>query len=115
MGITLLDLFRSGNASSAGLDRVRIIGQDPDVTTYVDPATGATFVQADGKGVSTWDAPGTSWTGKTWVLPKGSSYPDTLIVWNDDPNHWTWAAAADMSFADYQAALATANALFVKI
>lgn len=115
MGVTSIDLFRSGNAAGAGLDRVRINSHDPDVNTFTDPVTGADWVQADGMGASTFDAPQTTWTGKTWYLPKGSPYPDTLLVWNDDPGHWAWSPATDMPLSAYLDALRTASALFVKV
>jgi hypothetical protein len=115
VGTTSLDLFRSGNAGGAGLDRVRISGQDPDVDTYADPTTGAIWVQANGKGASTLDAPDPTWTGKAWRLPSGSPYPDVLIVWNDDPGHWAWSPTIDMPLSDYLNALGAANALFVRV
>ena len=115
MGITSLDLFRSGNASTAGLERVRINGRDPDVDTFADPATGVIWVRANGKGASTVDAPDPTWTGKVWRLAKGSPFSNTLIVWNDDPGHWAWAPAVDMPLADYVGYLTAASVLFVKV
>jgi hypothetical protein len=112
MGITPLDLFRSGNASGPRLDRVRINIADPDVDTYVDQA-GTTWVVANGKGVSSWDAPDPSWRGKPWRLPRGETYSDLLLLWNDDPGHWTWVAAADMPLVDYEEALRVVGAKFV--
>ena len=92
MGITSVDLYRSGNSSSPNLDRVRITGPDRDVDTYVD-AVGTTWVEANGKGVSTEDASNPAWRGTPWRLQAHSPYPDTLVVWEDEPHHYAWAPA----------------------
>ena len=115
MGLTSLDLFRSGNRNTANLDSVRTPtnSADPDVDTFFDQA-GIEWVQANGKGVSTADAPKATWRGQPWRLPRGSQYSDDLVVSEDDPGHWTWAPARDMPLADYKAALGLANAHFVK-
>jgi len=115
MGVTSIELFRSGNATSARLPDVRINGANADVDIYVDPATGVEWVRANGKGASTSDSVDRSWTGKIWRLPAGAAYPTTLLVFEDDPGHWVWEPTNDMQLADYRAELATVNALFVKI
>jgi hypothetical protein len=116
MGVTSLDLFRSGSSTRANLDNVRTatVTADPDVDTYFD-ANGTELVQANGKGVSTEDSPKTTWRGPAWRLPRGSWYSDNLVVWNDIPGHWTWAPARDMPLDDYKAALRLANTNFVKV
>ena len=113
MGITPVDLYRSGNSSSPNLDRVRITGPDRDVDAYEDSA-GNTWVEANGKGVSTEDAPNPNWRGTPWRLPEKSPYPDVLVVWSDEPNHYLWAPAKDMMLEDYKAALALAGKGFSK-
>jgi len=115
MGNTTLDLYRSGNSGGAGLERVRTNGSNADVNVYLHQATGQEWVRADGQGASTWDTLDPSWRGKPWRLRSGAAYPDTLVLWNDDPGHWTWAPAADMPLADYQKALAVVSAKFVKV
>src|SRR5258708_625173 len=102
MGITTLDLFRSGNAGGAGLEKVRINGSNADVDTYVEPTTRQLWVRADGQGASTSDAVDPTWRGKPWRLPAGTTYPDVLLLWPDDPGHWLWTAAVDMPFVNYQ-------------
>jgi hypothetical protein len=88
MGITTLDLFRSGNAGGARLERVRTNGINADVDTYVDPNSGQLWVKADGQGSSTFDAVDPTWRGKPWRLPAGENYPAALLlVWNDEPGH----------------------------
>jgi len=113
MGTTPIELFRSGNSRSARLDSVRINGVNPDVDVRTDHV-GAVWVVANGKGVSTWDTPDLAW-GKTWRLPVGSAYSNTLLVWNDDPGHWVWEPVHDMLLSDYQAALANANVKFLRV
>jgi hypothetical protein len=114
MGITSVDLYRSANSSSPNLDRVRITGPDRDVDAYED-AAGTTWVVANGKGVSTADAPDPAWRGRLWRLPSGSQYPDTLVVWEDEPNHYAWAPVKDMTFEAYKAALLLASKGFQKV
>jgi hypothetical protein len=89
MGATSVDLFRSGNATSARLAHVRIKIADPDVDIDID-ASGDVWVLANGKGVSTWDSADPGWSGKPWRLPAGSAYSDQLVVWCDSPGHWVW-------------------------
>jgi hypothetical protein len=114
MGVTTIDLYRSGNAGSARLDRVRVQPGNSDVDLFLDPATGEMWVlAANGEGVSTWDAVDPTWRGKPWRLPMGSVYPDSLRVWsNGVPGHWAWAPARTMLLSEYVAALATVTPLF---
>jgi hypothetical protein len=120
MGVTTLNLFRSGNSTHARLHEVRTQydpgnqGRDPDVDSYVDTWSKAIWVSSvTGNGASCWSAPDSTWR-RAWVLPAGTPYPDTLRLWNDDnpPGHWTWAPAYDMPLSDFKAALATVTALF---
>src|SRR5260370_16116620 len=97
MGVTTIELLRSGNAGSSRLDRVRTQAGNSDVDTFVDPGTGEIWVlTATGEGVSTWAAPDPKWRGKAWRLPAGSMYPDNLRLWSDAPDHWIWAPAVHM-------------------
>lgn len=111
MGTTSIDLYRSGNASGAQLDKVR----NSDVDTGIDQNGDTLVLALNGKGVSTWDKPDPTWSGKPWRLPTGSPYNDhLLLVWEDEPGHWTWAPAHDMIFGDYQAALSQVSVMFVR-
>jgi hypothetical protein len=112
MGVTPVDLYRSGNSTSPNLDRVRTTGPDRDVDSYVHQ--GSTWIEANGKGVSTEVAPNPSWRGRPWRLPAGSRYPDELLVWPDEPGHYSWAPAKDMTLEDYKAALLLAGKGFLK-
>jgi hypothetical protein len=114
MGKTTVDLFRSGNSGSPQLDRVRIAGPDPDVDTLTDHAQ-TVWAIANGKGVSSSDAVDPTWTGKPWHLPAGSTFPDSLQVWEDDPGHWVWEPVSTMKLEDYRNALASVNPQFVKV
>jgi hypothetical protein len=111
MGVTSIDLFRSGNASSARLSSPRLAGADPDVETYAHPS-GDRWVRANTGGVSTWDVPEPAWRGKVWRLAAGSGFPDELVLNNDGPGHWAWEPSRDMPLADYLAALQAVNVLF---
>jgi hypothetical protein len=114
MGTTPIDLFRSGNSSSPRLDNVRISGPDPDVDTFADH-THMIWVIANGKSVSSSDAVDPTWTGKPWRLPAGSTFPDILRLWEDDPGHWVSEPVNTMTLADYQTALGSIHPLFVKV
>jgi hypothetical protein len=114
MGVTPIDLFRSGNSRSPRLDNVRIGGADPDVDTFAD-AVNTTWVVANGKGISSSDTVDPTWTGKPWRLPAGTIFPDGLRLFEDDPGHWVWEPATDMPLANYEGLLATVNPLFVKV
>jgi len=113
MGTTLIDLFRSGNASSARLDRVRT---DPngDVDTFVD-AVGDVWVRSNHKGMSSASSPEPSWRGAIWRLRRGHVYSGLLIVWEDDPGHWVWQPVRDMLLSNYVDALRQSNARFEKL
>jgi hypothetical protein len=114
MGITPIDLFRSGNASSARLDQVRVEGFSADVDTNTDPS-GDVWVIANGKGASTSDDAGPDWRGRPWKRAKGHTYSALLRVWNDDPGHWVWQPAHDMLLTDYVDALRLSNLHFVRL
>jgi len=114
MGVTSMDLFRSGNASSARLDYVRIAPHpDPDVDTQID-GLGRTWVDANGEGVSSFEALDPVWR-KSWRLPSGSYYSTCLELVSDMPGHWQWAPAYHMLLSEYTDALKTLNAKFVAI
>lgn len=119
MGLTPIELFRSGNSTQSRLHEVASAHDPgtqirvPDVDSYVDAWSQEIWVSAAaGNGASCWNALG-NWR-KPWRLPAGSSYPDTLRLWNDDnpPGHWTWAPAYDMPLDDFKAALAIVTQLF---
>jgi hypothetical protein len=110
MGVTPVDLYRNGNASSARLDHVR----PADVDTYIGPG-GGIWVKANGKGVSSWDTPDEDWSGKLWRLHRGHSYSNLLLVWNDDPGHWVWMPNQDMPLSAFRNELSLSNRHFVKM
>lgn len=114
MGSTPIELFRSGNSSSARLDNVRINAARPDVDTFAD-AAGQVWVRANGKGISTWDAVDPGWSGRPWCLAAGSPVSDHLRIWQDAPGHWVWEPVANMPLVHYVADLASANAHFVRV
>jgi hypothetical protein len=114
MGVTPIDLYRSGNNTSPKLDNVRISGTNSDVDTFVDAAN-TVWVLANGKGVSSSDAIDPSWSGKPWRLPMGSPFPDGLRLWEDDPGHYVWEPAMPMPLANYVSFLAQVMPLFVKV
>jgi hypothetical protein len=120
MGVTPIELFRSGNSTHSKLHEVRSAhdpgnqARVPDVDSYVDTWSQAIWVSAaTGAGASCWNAPDRRWR-KGWRLPAGTPYPDTLRLWNDDnpPGHWTWAPTYDMPLADFKVALAMVTPLF---
>jgi hypothetical protein len=114
MGTTPVDLFHSGNATSARLDQIRTAGSSADVDTITD-AAGGVWVIANGKGASTSDAADPDWRGRPWKLAKGHSYSALLLVWNDDPGHWVWQPTHDTILTDYVDALGRSNLHFVRL
>lgn len=114
MGITPVDLFRSGNTTSARLDQIRTTGASADVDTITDRA-GDVWVIANGKGASTSDAADPGWRGRPWMLPKGHIYSALLLVWNDDPGHWVWQPTHNMLLSDYVDALKLSNLHFIRL
>jgi hypothetical protein len=123
MGVTTVELFRNGNSTHAKLPDVRTAHDPgtpatvPDVDTYVELKSQDIWVSArNGDGASCWNALQAGWR-RPWRLPLGSTYPDSLLPWNDDnpPGHWTWAPAYDMPLTDFKAALAMVNTQFVPV
>jgi hypothetical protein len=109
MGKTPVELFRSGNAGSAKLDKPRRMH---DVTVF--QKNGDDRVQAGSGGMSTMEAPDNTIRGTWWRLAAGTDYNDSLLlVWNDYANHWSWDPAKDMPLSDYMSALADVNSKFV--
>jgi hypothetical protein len=111
-----VDLFRSGNATSACLDRVRLSPPHlvPDVDHQID-GLGRIWVEANGEGMSSHEAIQASWSGKPWHLPKGSYYSTSLTLISDVPGHWHWCPVTQMLLDDYKTALSTVNALFQRV
>jgi hypothetical protein len=110
MATTTIDLFRAGNAHGARLDRVR----PSDLTVYKIGA--ADWVKNGTGGVSTWGAIDPTLNGIWWRLPAGTDYDDLLLVLvNDHAHHWSWNPRFDMELSIYRAALAAANAKFLRV
>ena len=110
MGTTPCDLFRSGDSTSARLDRVR----QTEVDTWID-AAGQVWVKANGRGISTSSSVDASWSGKPWKLDAGSVFPDELEPWESPPGHWYWAPKTDMLLSDYEKALSIVNGEFHRV
>jgi hypothetical protein len=106
MGITSVDLFRSGNATSARLDKVRTQGPGRDVDTRMGMG-GNLWVIANGKGISCSSAVDPTWRGQPWKLLMGHTYSNLLIVWSDEPGHWVWQPVQDMLLFEYVDALSS--------
>jgi len=111
--VTRIDLFRSGNASSAQLSRPRVDLPNPDLEIFL--VSSVVWVRAGTGGVSTWERPSPTWRGRTWRLPAGVPIPDELVVTNDMPGHWLWEPSRDMPLAQYVSALESVNAHFIRV
>lgn len=106
-GTTTVDLFRSGNTTSARMENVRV----NDVTQVTEG--GVVYVLPNSGGISTFSSSaGVSTT--VWKIPKGTVYPDTIKVWNDTPGHWAWEPASKMTLANFTSIMASMNAKCVK-
>jgi hypothetical protein len=114
MGVTAVELYRSGNASGPNLSRLRLADAhpDPDIETETD-CNGEVIVKSQTGGVSVWEQPDPKWT-RVWALPAGSSYPAELLIWCDGPLHWLIAPDGDMPLSRYMAALDVLARSFVR-
>lgn len=119
MASTPIDLFRNGNASGPRMDRVKTNLTHPpgsyDIDVTVD-SQGIQWVGANTGGISTADKVINTWK-KVWKLDAGTTIPNELNVWNDDPSqgHWTWDPSYRMLLSDYVKALALMNGFFTRI
>jgi hypothetical protein len=110
MGVTPTDLYRIGDATGPGLDRLRA---GLDVVTFLNGSD----VWVKGTplgGASTTAKPWRlrSRTSRWWHLPVGSSYAPDLVVRNDHGSHWLWEPAADMPWSQFVSLLDATNADF---
>ena len=106
-GTLPVDLYRSGNSSSARMDNVRPV----DVVTYDND--GVVWVRGRQAGISTFS---TRLGGKNvWKAAEGTDYSDDIYVINDHGNHWAWQPNEDMPFHTFVALMQQANAYFVKL
>lgn len=110
---TALELYRSGNSGSACMHKVRLTPPS-DVDCYTGLG-GEVWVKGLSGGISTWDAPVPTWSGKVWRAPAGAAIPAGLAVWTDGGGHWLWSPAVDMLYVDYREALEAANMLFNRV
>jgi hypothetical protein len=90
MGVTLIGLYRRGNASGPRMDNVRPI----EITSFI--RNGAEWVRGRSGGISTFASPTPPGRGRIWHLPAGTLYPDELHLENDFADHWSWEPAQDM-------------------
>ena len=107
MGITPVDLYRRGNATSARMDHVRPI----DVIIFT--RNGVEWVAGRSGGISTFASAALPGHGRMWRLLAGTSYPDELVLDNDHGNQWSWEPATDMELTHYRALLAALGRNFV--
>jgi hypothetical protein len=107
MGTTPVALYRRGNTTSARLDHVRL---GIDVASFT--RNGVEWVTGRSGGVSTFATDPPPGTGRIWTLDAGTTYPETLYLYNDQGDHWSWDPAIDMLLADYRDALAVVNGNF---
>ena len=116
MGVTIVDLYRSGNANGPRLANLRLKDTrplDPDIDTELD-GSGTEMVKSASGGVSLWERRDKNWS-KVWKLPNGTVYPSELTIWCDNSPHWLVSPARDMALAQYVRALAALGNAFVLI
>jgi hypothetical protein len=115
-GTTTVDLYRGGNATNARMDNVRT---GPPAHTVSDVQTvtegGVVYVLPGNGGLST-NALLSNVSAPAWKLPKGSVYPDTLVLVDDKSNnHWSWRPATKMTLDSFKSILAIFNSKFTKM
>lgn len=109
MGLTTIELFRAGNATSPRMDHVR----SKDIGMFVD-ARGVDWVSSGTGGISTFAAPGPS-DSKWCRLDPGYDYGRMLLVWNDHGQHWQWEPIHDMPLSTYRILLVQSHSSFRRI
>jgi hypothetical protein len=114
MALTPVDLYRVGNATHARLDALR----NSDVVIYTTDAESEICVRTQNTtGVSCYStaAAASVLSGRTYHLPAGSIYDDSvLLLWPDFPgaDHWNWTPIRDIRGSEYIQALRDVDALF---
>jgi hypothetical protein len=106
MGITPVDLYRRGNATSPRIDHIRSI----DVGRFT--LSGVEWVVGRSGGISTFASSPSPGRGKIWRLPAGVPYSDELVLINDHGNHWSWEPAQNMELTRYRELLAALGRSF---
>lgn len=107
MGITPVDLFRKGNATSPQMDKVRPRLSDDSGDIELFTQAGETWVRANSGGISTSSK--RKGDAKWWKLVQGYAYDNGLRVWNDHGNHYSWEPVEDMPLERFKALLAAVN------
>jgi len=114
INFTGIDLYRSGNATTPNLDKVRIPPRNGaiDIEIYEKDLNDQKVIYVDSTsgGISTFDAPLPSQNQKVrwWKIPKGSIIPDGLQVTKDHTikhiniTHYTIRPLNDMPLTEYQ-------------
>jgi hypothetical protein len=107
--VTVLDLYRIGDASGPALDRLR-----RGIDISVIPVNGVDWVEGTPNGgasmrSSTYPLKRSRW----WRLPTGSPYSSQLAIRNDHGTHWLIEPSADMPLDAYENLLRALNGLFV--
>lgn len=108
--ITTLDLYRSGNGTWPEVDKIRSV----DVAIFANRNVSEIWIKADRRGISMSSAPKSSWK-HVWRLPSGSPYDHKLLLWEDTPGHWVFAAASDMRGSFYLRLLRDVGVRFEKV
>lgn len=112
-GTLTTDLYRSGNATVARMENVRLDRDPPDVEVF--KKNGVDWVRGKVGGISTFSTPPAVGQEKNWwKATKGTTYSDKIYLIQKG-NHWGWAPAYDMPLADYIKLMSQANSYFTKI
>lgn len=116
-GTLEFDLYRSGNATTAQMDKIRTKDTPNvkriDVDTYVKD--GVVWVKANNKGISTQSTKPPATEKNWWVAPKGTAYSDKLKLHNDHTDHYMWVPKSDMPLSEYDKLMKQVNVKFTKI
>lgn len=106
------DLYRSGNSTIPRMAHIR----PTDIVTF--QKNGQTWVKGGEGGISTFsDIKRLNGDRYIWKAPKGTRYPQGLVVVNDNPvtKHWSWRPAYDMPMTQYTTLMEQTNSLFQKV
>ena len=108
---TPVDLYRIGDSAGAHLDAVRpgediVVRSVGEIVWVAGTPNGGASVRAS---IYRLKRPGNRW----WRLPAASPFAASLVIRNDNRDHWLIEPAEDMALTSYTAALRALDALFV--